>query len=350
VLLALAVIGGGAAFAVVKGRALLEDLTTSAPPGDYAGNGQGSVVIEVEEGDTAADIGALLKRKGVVKTVAAFNEAAMSNDRSRLIQVGFYRLHRQMSAAAALRMLLSPKSRVTSQATVPEGLRVEEVVDVLADQTRFTKTAINRVVRDPGQLALPTYAGGDPEGYLFPATYEIRPDTTAQTLVRGMVSRFKEAASTVQLQQRASALGITPAQAVTVASLVQAEARRSEDFPKVAAVIYNRLSIGEPLGLDSTVHYAVESSGDVFTTEEDREINSPYNTYTNAGLPPGPINSPGEEALQAALNPADGNWIYFVTINLDTGETRFAETATEHEHNRDLLAQWCTANPGRCTS
>ena len=347
VLIAMAILGGGAGFAVVKGRAFLEDLTTP-PPADYKGTGHGSVVIEVEEGDTAADIGALLERKGVVKTVDAFNAAALSNDRSRLIQVGFYRLHRRMSAAAALEMLLSPKSRVSSSVTVPEGLRVAEVVDELASQTRFSAAGLRKVLRDPGSLALPPYASGRPEGFLFPATYEIHPDTTAATLLRSMVARFRQAAEAVQLSQRAQALGITPRQAVIVASLVQAETSRTQDFPKVATVIYNRLAIDEPLGLDSTVHYAAAASGEVFTTAEQRKIQSPYNTYTHLGLPPGPINSPGEDALRAALNPADGNWIYFVTINLNTGETRFAATAAQHAYNRSLLADWCRAHVGRC--
>ena len=347
VLIALAVLGGGAGFAVVQGRQILEGLVTT-PPADYTGNGQGSVLVEIEEGDTAADIGALLERKDVVKTEAAFYAAAANDERSRLIQVGFYRLHKQMSAAAALAMLLDPKSRVGSSVTVPEGLRLTEVVDALSSQTRFSSVSLNRALRDVKQLALPSYAGGDPEGYLFPATYEINPDTTAGRLLRSMVARFKEAAAAVGLQQRADALGVTPAEAVVVASLVQAEARRPQDLAKVATVIYNRLEIDEPLGLDSTVHYAVESTGEVFTTDEMRAVDSPYNTYTNVGLPPGPINSPGEDALRAALNPAQGDWIYFVTVNLNTGETKFADDAAEHAQNTNELLQWCYAHDGRC--
>ena len=347
VLIAMAILGGGAGFAVVKGRAFLEDLTTP-PPADYTGTGHGSVLIQVKEGDTGADIGALLERKGVVKTQAAFSAAAASNERSEDIQVGFYRLRRQMSAAAALTMLLDPKSRVSSSVTVPEGLRVAEVIAELASQTRFSAAGLRRALRDPGSLALPPYAGGEPEGFLFPATYEIHPDTSAASLLRSMVARFRQAAEAVHLPQRAPVLGITPRQAVIVASLVQAEASRTQDFPKVATVIYNRLAIDEPLGLDSTVHYAAAASGEVFTTQEQRTIESPYNTYTHVGLPPGPINSPGEDALRAALNPADGDWIYFVTINLDTGETRFASTAAQHAYNRSLLADWCRAHVDRC--
>jgi UPF0755 protein len=162
------------------------------------------------------------------------------------------------------------------------------------------------------------------------------------------VRRFEHAAQNVDLTGRASALGLTPAEAVTVASLVQAEARRPQDLPKVAQVIYNRLDYGEPLGLDSTVHFAVGSRGEVFTSDEQRQIDSPYNTYLNVGLPPGPINSPGEAALQAALDPAEGDWIYFVTVNLDTGKTLFADNATEHAANTERLRQWCYAHPGRC--
>ena len=347
VLLAVAVLLGGAAFVVVQGGDWLSDQLASSAP-DYSGEGRGSVVVQVKDGDTAAAIGSTLAKADVVKSEAAFNEAALADERSREIQVGFYRLPRRIPAETALTALLDPDSRVGRTVTVPEGLRVSEAIDVLAGGTRFSSRSLTAVLKRPDRLPLPPYARGEVEGYLFPATYEVQPNTSATDLLAAMVQRFDQAASDVELTKRARALDISPAQAVTIASLVQAEASRPQDMPKVARVIYNRLEAAEPLGLDSTVHYAVNSSGDIFTTRRERGVDSPYNTYARVGLPPGPIDSPGEEALRAALYPAAGDWFYFVTVNLNTGETRFATSAAQHEANRDLLATWCTTHAGRC--
>ena len=133
---------------------------------------------------------------------------------------------------------------------------------------------------------------------------------------------------------------------VTKASIVQAEAGSAEDMAKVARVLENRLADGMPLQLDTTVNYANGKSG-ITTTPKDRANPSPYNTYVHPGLPPGPINNPGEEALRAVLNPAAGDWRFFVVVNPDTGETRFAETAEEHQQNVLLFQQWLREQPGR---
>jgi UPF0755 protein len=138
---------------------------------------------------------------------------------------------------------------------------------------------------------------------------------------------------------------MSPQEVVTVASIVQSEARNASDFPKVARVIYNRLDRGMPLQMDSTVHYAVGKSGQLTTTDEDRASSSPYNTYRFPGLPPGPIASPGDAALKAALHPADGDWIYFVTVNPDTGETKFAVTNAQHQRNVAQLREFCRQSP-----
>ncbi len=155
-----------------------------------------------------------------------------------------------------------------------------------------------------------------------------------------MVERFNEEAAQISIEQSAADLGVTPAELVTVASLVQAEAGTA-DMAKVAAVIYNRLDEGIALQFDSTLHYADGSRGDVVASEELRNIESPYNTYKYPGLPPGPIASPGTEALEAAANPADVSSLYFVTVNLATGETLFADTYREHLGNVDKYNEYC---------
>jgi UPF0755 protein len=332
-----------AGFAVWKGGTYLEDLF--APPPDYKGDGHGSVLVEVEPGDTSTQIGITLARAGVVASAEAFTDLAREEPRATLIQVGFYDMARKMSAESAMDRMLDSDSIVTNAVTVPEGYTVSETLEQAADDTDLGLSGLQRAAASPGDLGLPGYAGGELEGYLFPATYELAPNDGPDDLLQMMVERFHVSEQRLDLQRRAQAMGMSPQQVVTVASIVQAEARHPADFPKVARVIYNRLERGMPLQMDSTVHYAVGKTGEVATTDEDRASASPYNTYRYGGLPPGPIASPGDLALRAALNPAKGRWIYFVTVNIATGETRFAETAAEHARNVAALRDYCAGSP-----
>ena len=165
-------------------------------------------------------------------------------------------------------------------------------------------------------------------------------------MLRAMVDRWRQAAEDADLEAAAERLGYSPHELMTVASLVQAEGR-GDDMPKVARVIYNRLENPGAAGttgrleLDATVNYAHGKEIGARTTAEERLIDSPYNTYQVVGLPPGPIESPGDAAIQAAANPADGDWYYYVTVNLKTGETKFAETPEEHNQNVQELNEYC---------
>jgi UPF0755 protein len=241
--------------------------------------------------------------------------------------------------------MLDPDSIVTNAVTIPEGYTVQQTLAQAADDSDFGLGALKRAAADEDRLGLPSYAGGNPEGYLFPATYSLPPDATPRMLLRMMVDRFDQSAQRLDLERGAASLGLSPQEVVTAASIVQSEARNPGDFPKVARVIYNRLQRGMPLQMDSTVHYAVGKSGQVTTTDEDRASSSPYNTYRFPGLPPGPIASPGDAALKAALHPADGDRIYFVTVNPDTGETKFATTNAQHQKNVAQLQEFCRQSP-----
>ena len=343
VLLSLVVVLGLGAVVVVQGRAYLEDMFAPAP--DYQGSGTGSVLVEVQSGDTSTEIASTLYDEGVVASEEAFTDAAREEPRAMLIQVGFYDMKKKMSADAALQRMLDTDSIVTNAVTVPEGYTVDQTLQQVAAQSDLKRSDLEEAVEQPQQLGVPAYAGPDLEGYLVPATYELPPNATAESLLQMMVNRFEESAARFDLEREASALGLSPAEVVTVASIVQREARHPGDFPKVARVIYNRLDRGMPLQMDSTVHYAVGKTGQVATTDADRASSSPYNTYRFPGLPPGPIAAPGDAALKAALNPAKGDWIYFVTVNIDTGETRFASTAAEHQRNVAALQEFCGQSP-----
>jgi UPF0755 protein len=206
------------------------------------------------------------------------------------------------------------------------------VLAAFEQQAGMDPDALAAAVTQPDEIGLPPEAEGSAEGFLFPATYEVQPSTTEVEALRAMTSTYARTAEELGLAEGAAALGYTPREIVTIASIIQAEARLPEDFAKVARVIYNRLDDGEILAMDSTVAFANDVYT-VFTSDEQRAVDSPYNTYRVAGLPPGPINSPGADALRAALEPAEGPWRYFVTVNLDTGEMKYAETLAEHERN-----------------
>lgn len=290
-------------------------------PPDYTGNGYGSVQIEVKPGDTATQIGQTLQDKGVVKSVEAFVDAARNDQRSLGIQPGLYDMRTHMSGQAALVRILDPAAKVQTTVTVQEGLRVDQIVDVLSSATGVPRADFVKVLRHPQQLGLPVYANGDPEGFLFPATYTFEPHTSALTMLRTMVKRFDQAASDVNLVHAAHAVDLSPRQAVIVASLVQAEVAE-RDFGKAARVVYNRLNANMPLQFDSTVNYALKAH-DLTLNNQQLSVDSPYNTYLHTGLPPGPISSPGEAALRAAVTPPHGDWLYFVAVAPGSDQTRF---------------------------
>jgi UPF0755 protein len=340
VLLALAVVAGGLFFVVSKGIDYVDQLFGG--PEDYDGQGNGSVTIEIEQGDSLTTIGSTLEKADVVASAEAFTDAASDNPKALSIQSGFYDMRRKMSGEAALKLLLSGDNRAEVALTIPEGLTTAEIVQLIDKETKIKAADVQKVLDDPKSVGLPSYANGDPEGFLFPATYPLPPDATARDVVAMMVDEFNQQAAALGLEETAGQLGISPRDVVTVASLIEAEASRPEDLGKVARVIDNRVQAGDRLQLDSTVHYAIDGTTDgVFTSSDQRSVDSPYNTYRYAGLPPGPIDSPGKAALQAALNPTPGDWMFFVTVNLETGETLFAETYAQHSANVEKLQAYC---------
>ena len=316
---------------------------------DYTGQGTGSVTVQIPDGAGGQQIATILKEAGVVKSAEAFYQLSLSDNRFMSVQAGYFSLRKEMSSDAALGALIDKGNRVEGKVTIPEGARVDQVVDIIAANTEISKADLQAVLKDPGELDLPAVAQGNPEGYLFPATYEVPPGTTAVQLLKQMTAKTVAVATDLDISTRAKALGYTGEQILTVASILEYEANNDDDYPKVARVLYNRLDAGMPLQLDSTVSYVSGRKGDVFTTPEERNAESAYNTYQNQGLPPGPIGSPGEKTIEAALNPADGSWLYFVAVNLETGKTVFSDTFAEHNRAVAQLQEYCkTAPEGVC--
>ncbi len=322
-LVALVVIVVLIAVAYVWGVGFVRDVFHHSKPQDYQGQGQGGVVVQVHHGDTSTDIATTLVKADVVASEQAFVDAAKGDQRSLGIQVGYYRLHHKMSAQAALAILVDPKNLVGTSVTIREGLRATEIVTAIAKNTGFTPKQLDTVLAKPASIGLPAAANGKVEGYLYPATYDVTPGMTPTSLLTAMVDRFKQQAAADHLTAGAAARHLTPYQVLIVASIVQAEVSHPQDMPKVSRVIYNRLARKLPLGMDSTLHYALGLRGDVQLTPAQINKSGPYNTRRKVGFPPTPIDSPGDVAIKAALHPANGSWLYFVTVNLRTGDTRF---------------------------
>ncbi|MFR9674122.1 endolytic transglycosylase MltG [Streptomyces sp. TR02-1] len=307
-----------------------------APAPDYSGEGRGSVQVEIEDGSSVTDMAVALEKAGVIKSTGAFTEASAGEaDKAQSIQPGVYTLHREMSAAAAIDLMLDPASQSTL--IVPEGLRASKVFALIDDRTGAPEGTTAEAA-DSTDLGLPKWADGRIEGFLYPSRYSVTEETEPADVLRKMVDRAESHYEKADLADEAERLGMdSPRDVLTVASLVQAEGKYKHDFVKVARVVYNRLKPGNTetngyLQFDSTYNYAKnQSTLDVPSPSAMARFDDPYNTYARKGLPPGPINSPGAEALHAALQPADGDWYYFVSVT--ENNTVFSDTYEEHRRN-----------------
>ncbi|WP_210502397.1 endolytic transglycosylase MltG [Nocardioides xinjiangensis] len=349
VLVALVVLVGGFYVALTQGVSWVADQFQG--PEDYPGPGTGSVEFTVNEGDTTAQIGRNLKAEGVTASVQAFIDAAAEEPDAAGIQVGAYELQKEMRAADALEVLVDPDNLIGfPTVTIPEGLRVTEIVETLGANTEYPEAAWNRALQQPDKLGLPDYAEGNAEGYLFPATYEIKPGMKPVAILKMMVNRWREAAEAANLEERAAELGRTPAELMIIASLVEAEGR-GEDMYKISRAIYNRLENPDNgitnglLQIDASVNYGLNQDLGVGLTSEQLQQDTPYNTYTRPGLPPTPIEAPGELAIDAAANPAEGPWLFWVTVDLETGETKFTDSYDEF---LEFDAELCENAPETC--
>ncbi|MFD7707176.1 endolytic transglycosylase MltG [Streptomyces sp. NPDC059785] len=232
------------------------------------------------------------------------------------------------AVAVPLLTMEDADTRATSL-TIPEGWRAGQVYEAVDKALRVpagtTKKSLGKA-----DLKLPGDAEGNPEGYLFPATYPLGEKTTPETLLSSMVTTANKTFNGGQNTAGAQRNAMNVYQAVTIASIVQAEAATKADMGKVARVVFNRLERGMPLQMDSTINYALNRST-VHTTEKDTELDNPYNSYQRMGLPPTPIANPGEEAMRAAINPTPGDWLYFVTV--EPGDTRFTASYEQHKKN-----------------
>ncbi len=297
----------------------------SGPPGE-------AVAINVSPGMSTADIGELLEREGVISSAAVFKYYSRLTGAGS-IQAGNYTVRKGEALPKVFEILEGgARSEMGEPITVPEGLRLEEIAAVVGrlpgrSADRFLELARSGTVRSqyqpPGSTNL--------EGLLLPETYFVADDEDEGRILRRMVDAFDKAATELNVAAGASRHGISPYQLVTVASMVEREARVPEDRGPIAQVVYNRLARGMPLEIDATVLYALGEHKETVLFK-DLEIDSPYNTYKVPGLPPGPIASPGRRALEAAVSPTSGPFLYYVVIE-ENGKHAFAETLADHNRN-----------------
>lgn len=320
-LITLVVVAALGAGALIGGRSLTSRFGTTP---DYTGSGSGEALVVVKPGDTATDIAATMVSQDVIKSEKAFANAAKQDARALGIQPGTYKLHKQMSGAAALQLILDPSARLLSRVTVPEGLSVAATLKLISEKSKLKLADLQAAANDVKALGLPSYAKGKPEGFLFPDTYDLEPDTTAAGLLKSMVDEYKAKVDDAGLVQKAAAVNLSPYEMVIVASLVEKETQQADERGKVARVIYNRLDQDFFLGIDAAVLYGLNrSSGGL--SEADLAKDTPYNNRIHKGLPPTPIANPGIASLQAAVAPAKGPWLYYVLDASHPGHHLFTD-------------------------
>jgi UPF0755 protein len=338
VLLVIAVIAGLGVGGYQGYRWITSNVSVEQEAAEFEGPGSGEALVEVGEGDTGSDIAETLVDEGVIKTSAPFVTLFSSTKEAAKIEPGVYRLKQEMTSADALTMLMDPENLAGHRVIVPEGLRLTQIWELLSEKTGIPVEDFEAAAKDYTSYGIPENSAKSLEGYLWPGRYDILEDQSAEDVIAMMWGRMKEQLTAREIPEDEWHTTLT------YASLAEMEVRNAEDYGKVVRTIHNRLegtgeAKGSPMKLqfDSTVHYVTGKSASVGTTDEERATKSPYNTYLHEGLPPGPISAPGSAALDAAAAPPEGDWLYFVSVNTDTGETKFAATWAEHEEN---VAEW----------
>ena len=336
IVVVLALVAGAGVTGWVLFEDKIRDVLGIAPPIDYEGTGNGTeVVVVISPGDIGSDVATTLADANVTMTFQAFYELLLKDD-SIQFEPGNYRLQEHMSAAAALAALQDPANRLINQVTIREGVTADSALQSIAEATEIPLEELQAEAANFTQFGVPATAPSI-EGYLFPATYTFDPGVTAHDAIKTLVDKmFAELdAAGVPEDSRFTVL--------TMASIIQRESGPVvEDMAKISRVFQNRIDRGMNLQSDATVHYGLGDTSSVWTSPEDRaDASNPYNTYANPGLPIGPIGLPGADAINAAMHPVDGSWLYFVTVNLKTGETVFSNTLAEHERAADQLFAWC---------
>jgi UPF0755 protein len=289
-----------AAAVYVRGK-----MDPSGPPGE-------EVTFVIERGATATEVAEQLEAEGIITDATLFR-VWLRVKGGASFAAGTYTLQRRSSFGEALDALAAgPALPPAEYVTIPEGLTIRQLVDRLERSERFEAATFAALI-EGGELRSRYQPEGKPlEGLLYPDTYRIEERDDEVSLLERMVGVFEQVADSLGYEDAQNRVGVSPYEAIIVASLIEKEAKDDVDRGKIARVIYNRLEIGMTLGIDATFYYALPEREGQGLRRSDLEIDSPYNTRTNAGLVPTPIAMPGRASLEAALNPEPGDWLYYV--------------------------------------
>jgi len=316
------------------GTRIVDYFAQEEVPNFEGGGAEPAIEIVVNPGDIGETVARNLAEAGVTASFEAVYEVLLQ-DATITFQPGTYRLLTGMSADSAIAALRDPNNRIQIEILITEGVTLQRALEIIAEKASLPLDSLTEAVSDPSLYGV-NPDNGSLEGYLFPATYTFEPGATAGDIVARMVEEMKS---------RLESAGVAEEdwhETLTLAALIQREARFDEDFYRVARVFTNRLDINMPLQSDATVTYWTGKYESVGTSDADRaDGGNPFNTYVYTGLPPGPISLPGELAINAALEPADGNWLYFVAVDLRTGETVFSDTYQQHLRAVEQWLSWC---------
>ncbi len=274
---------------------------------------EGPVRVEVVRGDTLSSVADKLEAAGVIKSALVFKLEARAEGQSTEIQTGRYTFRPGQDSDEIMRKLTAGVAAPTFALTIPEGLTLRETAETVAADTGVSAAAFEEAARrtDYGYAFLDGPKIKNTEGFLFPSKYELEEGTTAPQIVNRLLGQYLIETQSLDLAGAKERLGLTEYELVTVASLIEKESANAEERPLIASVIYNRINRGMPLQIDASIQYALKRPKENLSLS-DLEVDSPYNTYANEGLPPGPICSPSREALEAAMRPARTDHLYYV--------------------------------------
>ncbi|WP_029287140.1 endolytic transglycosylase MltG [Cellulomonas sp. HZM] len=341
VVMALALVVGAGYIVVSLIGGLGDDKGQStAEQTDFPGPGVGEASVVIKQGDTGAAMGRTLADAGVVATSQAFAKAFAANPDAPSIQPGTYKLLQQMKATDAVAALLNPASRQSMRVTLAEGLTADQIMTKISEKTLIPIDDLKKAAKDTDAIGLPSQAKGKLEGWLYAATYDVEPDASATDVLTMLVGK------TVDVLESKKVPKDQWETVLNKASMVEREAKRAEDRPKMARVIDSRLEQNWALGIDAAVAYGAGVPGTALTKAETQDPSNPYNLYIHKGLPPTPISSPSEASIDAVLKPADGDWMYWCAVNLDTGETVFSVDQTGQDAAQAKLKAWLAKNGG----
>ena len=315
---------------------------------DYSGGGNGTTVtFTIRSGQSTAQVAQELEAAGVIADADKFLEVYTKESKGKYLQPGTYELQQHMSSSSAITTIIDANSNVLYLA-IPQGKRVSETIDLIVSGSdgAFTRKQVEDAVSNYTQYGVPSNFPSI-EGWLHPGEYRFPKDTDIKKVIQTMVDKTK-----ADLKEAGVSGDQKTFEVLTIASIVELEAQ-PKDYVAVAGIIENRLNNpdGETSGLiqsDATVTYGLGVRSYHLTEEQKADKSNKYNTYANKGLPKGPIGSPQLASIKAAAAPEKNPYYYWVTVDLDSGETKYSRTYAEHQRYVEEYNQWCSKHPGRC--